>query len=259
MHIKLVTRSLLAGVVCLTALTATKHGVNAAAKPKPLDKSYFFGLQYSCGDCWPASIAIAGETFTGTSMNLFHEGDHVSLNARKLPAYNAVAFKIGCSDASEVGTKAVLKVFGDAATTPIATYTVLQGQPARLQIIPFNGHGTLNFEKQLPAQYNDCEFVIANPSAIVLGPPPAAALTISSPTVAAGGQETMTVAARPATQATVVISYASGVQQVIGPTNVATSGQLSATFSVAQGVHGVARVTVVTATGEVHGTFTVTG
>lgn len=167
---------------------------------------------------------------------------------------------IGCSDSSEVGASSVVRVLGDTATTPLAKFTVAQGQPARLAIVPFSGHGTLNFVKQYPSPSpKDCEAVIAKPAAIVLGPPAAAPLTISAPTVIAGGQETIALAAPPATQATVVVSYASGVQQVIGPTSVPVSGQLSVTFSVAQGVHGVARVTVVTVTGEVHGTFKVTG
>lgn len=254
------TGLLLAGAACLVALAAPLHSSEAVSQSKPLDKSYFFGLAYSCGDCWPNSISIAGEKFTGTSINLWHLGDHVSLNARNLSGYNAVAFKIGCSDGSSVGTSATVKVLGDTAMTPIAKFTAAQGQPARLEIVPFNGHGTLNFVKLVPASYSkDCEFVIANPAAIVLGPPAAGALTISSPTIAAGGQETITVAARPATQATVVVTYASGAQQVVGPTSVAASGRLSVTFTVAQGVHGRARVTAVTATGDLHGAFTVTG
>ena len=93
----------------------------------------------------------------------------------------------------------------------------------------------------------------------VFGPPAVAALTIAAPTVAAGGQQMMTVTARPATQATVVVTYASGTQQVAGPTAVPASGRLSVTFTVAQGVRGAARVSVATATADLHGTFMVTG
>lgn len=254
-----ITRSLLAIAVCLVAVAAVRPGVDAAATSKSLDKSYFFGGE-SGGARFPSSLSIAGTTFSGTVINLFNYGAHISLNARKLPGYNAVMFKIGCSDTSEVGASSVVRILGDAASAPLAKYTVMQGQPARLEIVPFNGHGTLNFVKQYPSPGpKDCEAVIANPAAIVLGPPSAAPLTISAPTVATGSQETIAVAARPATQATVIVTYASGVQQVIGPTAVPASGRLSVTFTVAQGVHGSARVTVVTVTSDVHGAFTVTG
>lgn len=65
MRIELVTRSLLAGALCVAALAATKHDVNAAVKPKLLDKSYFFGGEPDAH--FQDSASIAGADLAGRS------------------------------------------------------------------------------------------------------------------------------------------------------------------------------------------------
>ncbi len=249
-------RFLAAGAICV-ALAAVSHGASAAGG-KALDGSYFFG---SCYKCVHSTVTIAGQTIRGTDiiMPTANTGEQISLNARRLPAYNAVTFLLGCDDkGSDVGVSAVLQVLGDGQA-PLGTYTVTQGQPARQAIVPFKGHGAISFVTKATANYKECDVTLATPLAIVLGGPKAAALTLAPARVAAGAQETISALAPAGTQGTIVVTYASGQQQVLGPTRAGAAGRLTTTFTVAQGVSGTAWVAVVTANGVVQGTFTVTG
>jgi len=249
-------RFLTSGAICV-ALAAVSHGASAAG-PKALDGSYFFG---SCYLCVHSTVTIAGQTIRGTDiiMPTANTGEQISLNARRLPDYNAVTFLLGCDDkGSEVGASAVLKVLGDGQA-PLGTYTVTQGQPARQAIVPFKGHGAISFVTHGPASFKECDVTLATPLAIVLGGPKAAALTLAPARVAAGAQETVSAAAPAGTQGTIVVTYASGQQQVVGPVLVKSTGRLTATFTVAQGASGTAQVAVVTTNGVLQGTFTVTG
>ncbi len=241
----------------LVAVAAGPSGVSAVG-PKALDGSYFFG---SCYLCVHSTVTIAGQTIRGTDiiMPTANTGEQISLNARKLPGYTAVTFLLGCDDkGSEVGATATLQVTGDGQA-PLGTYTVTQGQPARQAIVPFKGHGTIAFVTHGPASFKECDVTLATPLAIVLGGPKAAALTLAPTSVATGGQETVSALAPAGTQGTIVVTYASGQQQVVGPVLVTSAGRLTATFTVAQGASGTARVAVVTANGVVQGTFRVTG
>jgi len=249
-------RFLLGGIVCL-AVAFGPRGASAAG-PKALDGSYFFG---SCDSCIQKTATIAGQSFRGTEIVLQVHGSYqatISFNARKLPGYNAVTFLLGCNDQSDVGAHAVLQALGDGGA-PLGTYTVTQGQSARQAIVPFKGHGSISFVTKGPGNYQTCNVTLATPLAIVLGGPGTAALTLAPASVAAGGQETVSAAAPAGTQGTIVVTYASGQQQIVGPVLVKSNGRLTATFTVAQGASGTARVAVVTANGVVQGTFTVTG
>ncbi len=247
------------GAICV-ALAAVSHGASAAGG-KALDGSYFFG---SCGSCVHDTATIAGQTFHGTDIIMITEatGDQISLNARKLPGYNAVTFQLGCEDSdSGVGARVLLQVLGDGQT-PLGTYTVTQGQPARQAIVPFKGHGAISFvtgpaEKDVKDQ-KTCGVTLATPLAIMLAGPRPAALTVALARVAVGAHETLSALAPAGTQASAVVTYASGQQQIVGPTRVGTDGRVTLTFTVAQGASGTARVTVVTATKVLAATFTVT-
>jgi hypothetical protein len=248
-------RFLAAGAICV-ALAAVSHGASAAGG-KALDGSYFFG---SCTDCVLDTATIAGQTIRGTAIILrtANSDEQISLNARKLPACTAVTFLLGCDDHdSLVGASVVLQVLGDGKA-PLGTYTVTQGQAARQAIVPFKGHGAISFVAKAAANYKECDVTLATPLAIVLGGPKAAALTLAPASVAAGAQETVSALAPAGTQGTIVVTYASGQQQVLGPTRAGAAGRLTTTFTVAQGASGTARVVVVTANGVVQGTFTVT-
>jgi len=83
-------------------------------------------------------------------------------------------------------------------------------------------------------------------------------LTVAPARIAAGAQETISAAAPAGTQASAVVTYASGQQQIAGPTLVGSDGRATFRFTVAQGASGTARVAVVTANGVVQGTFTIT-
>ncbi|MCA1600002.1 MAG: hypothetical protein LC769_13525, partial [Chloroflexi bacterium] len=249
------------GAICV-ALAAVSHSASAAGG-KALDGSYFFG---SCTDCVQDTATIAGQTFRGTDIIMLTEdtGEQISLNARKLPGYTAVTFQLGCEDKdSGVGARVVLQVLGDGQTR-LGTYMVTQGQPARQVIVPFKGHGTISFVTG-PAEdvshQRACEVTLATPLAIVLAGPGstvAPALTVAPARVAAGAQETLSAVAPAGTQASAVVTYASGQQQIAGPTLVGTNGRVTLTFTVAQGASGTARVTFVTATKVLAATFTVT-
>lgn len=254
-----VTRLLVIGGVLLAVATGPRGVV--AAGPKALDGSYFFG---SCGSCVHDTATIAGQTFHGTDTIMITEatGDQISLNARRLPGYNAVTFQLGCEDTdSTVGARVVLQVLGDGQT-PLGSYTVTQGQPARQAIVPFKGHGTIAFvtkpaEKEVKNQ-KTCGVTLATPLAIVLAGPGPAALTVAPARVAADAQETLSASAPAGTQASAVVTYASGQQQIVGPTRVGTDGRATLTFTVAPGASGTARVTFVTAAKVLAATFTVT-
>ncbi len=250
-------RLLAVGAICV-ALGAVPHGVSAAGG-KALDASYFFG---GCSaTCVHGAATIAGQTLRGTAIILptANTGDQISLNARKLPAYTAVTFLLGCNDkGSEVGASATLQVLGDGQA-PLGTYTVAQGQPARQAIVPFKGHGAISFVTHGPASFKECDVTLATPLAIVLEGPGAAALTVAPARVAAGAQETILASAPAGTQASAVVTYASGQQQIVGPTLVGADGRATLRFTVAQGASGTARVTVVTAAKTLEATFTITG
>lgn len=251
-------RALLLVISSVLLVAAAGPRGASAAGPKALDGSYFFG---SCYLCVHSTVTIAGQTIRGTDiiMPTANVGEQISLNARRLPGYNAVTFLLGCDDkGSDVGVSAVLQVLGDGHA-PLGTYTVTQGQPARQAIVPFKGHETISFVTKATASFKECDVTLATPLAIVLGGPKAAALTLAPASVAAGAQETVSAAAPAGTQGTIVVTYASGQQQVVGPVLVKSDGRLTATFTVAQGASGMARVAVVTASGVVQGTFTVTG
>ncbi len=243
------------GAICV-ALGAMSHGASAAGG-KALDGSYFFG---SCSNCVEDTATIAGQTIRGTDiiMQGGNTQEQISLNARKLPGYNAVTFQLGCEDEhSEVGARVVLQVLGDGQT-PLGTYTVTQGQPARQAIVPFKGHGTIAFLTKDAENQKQCDVTLATPLAIVLAGPGPAALTVALARVAVGTQETLSAPAPAGTQASAVVSYASGQQQIVGPARVGTDGRVTLTFTVAQGASGTARVTFVTATKVLAATFTVT-
>lgn len=248
-------RSLVIGGV-LAAVAVGPYSASAAG-PKALDASYFFG---SCDSCIQKTATIAGQSFRGTEIILQVHGSYhasISVNARKLPGYNAVTFLLGCNDQSDVGAHAVLQALGDGQVS-LGKYTVTQGQPARQAIVPFKGHGSISFVTQGPGNYQTCNVTLANPLAITLGAPTPAPLTVTPASVAAGGQETISAAAPAGTQGTLVVTYASGQQQVIGPVLVKSDGRLIATFTVAQGASGTARVTVVTVAKVLEATFVVT-
>ncbi len=244
------------GAICV-ALAAVSHGASAAGG-KALDASYFFG---SCGSCMYDTATIAGQTIRGTDIILHTNtsGEQISLNARRLPGYNAVTFLLGCDDRdSEVGASVVLQVLGDGQA-PLGRYTVTQGQPARQAIVPFKGHGAISFVTTVNrANYKECDVTLATPLAIVLAGPGTAPLTVAPARIAAGAQETISAAAPAGTQASAVVTYASGQQQIAGPTLVGSDGRATFRFTVAQGASGTARVAVVTANGVVQGTFTIT-
>jgi len=250
------SRFLAVGAICV-ALSAVPHGALAAGG-KALDASYFFG---GCSaTCVHSAATIAGQTLRGTAVILptANTGDQISLNARKLPAYTAVTFLLGCNDkGSEVGASATLQVLGDGQA-PLGTYTVAQGQPARQAIVQLKGHDAISFVTHGPASFKECDVTLATPLAIVLGGPGTAALTVAPARVAAGSQETISAAAPAGTQASAVVTYASGQQQIAGPTLVGSDGRATFRFTVAQGASGTVRVTVVTANGVVQGTFTIT-
>ncbi len=103
-----------------------------------------------------------------------------------------------------------------------------------------------------------CEVTLATPLAIVLAGPGPAALTVAPARVAVGAQETLSAPAPAGTQASAVVTYASGQQQLVGPTRVGTDGRATLTFTVPQGASGTARVTFVTAAKVLAATFTVT-
>ena len=237
------------------ALSAVPHGASATGG-KALDGSYFFG---SCSSCVHDTATIAGQSFHGTAiiMATDNSGEQISLNARKLPSYNAVTFMLGCDDTdSTVGASVVLLALGDGQA-PLGRYTVTQGQPARQAIVPFKGHGSISFVTKTAANYKACYVTLANPLAITLGAPGPVELTVAPASVAAGARETVSAAVAVGTQGTVVVTYASGQQQVIGPTAAGPDGRLTVTFTVAQGAAGRARVTVVTAAKVLQATFTV--
>lgn len=240
----------------LVAVTAGPRGV-AAVGPKALDGSYFFG---SCSSCVHGSATIAGQTIRGTAIILAtdNSGEQISLNARRLPTYTAVTFLLGCDDTdSQVGASVVLEVRGDGQA-PLGRYTVTQGQPARQVIVPFKGHGAIAFVTKTAANYKACYVTLATPLAIVLAGASPAALTVVPARGAVGTHETLSVAAPAGTQASAVITYASGQQQLVGPTLVGADGRATLRFTVAPGARGMARVTVVTATKVLAATFAVT-
>jgi len=243
----------------LVAVAIGPSGASAAG-PKALDGSYFFGV---CDSCIQSTATIAGQSFRGTDIILQVHGSYnasISLNARRLPGYTAVTFLLGCNDQSDVGAHAVLQALGDGHA-PLGTYTVTQGQAARQAIVPFKGHGSISFVTQGPGNYQTCDVTLATPLAIVLAGPGstvAPALTVAPARVAVGARETLSAPAPAGTQASAVVSYASGQQQLVGPTLVGTDGRATLTFTVAQGASGTARVTFVTATKVLEATFTVT-
>ncbi len=249
-------RRLLLGVVVCLSVAVDPHDASAAG-PKALDASYFFG---SCDSCIQNKVTIAGQSFRGTEIILQVHGSYqasISFNARKLPGYSAVTFLLGCNDQSDVGAHAVLQALGDGQA-PLGKYTVTQGQPARQAIVPFKGHGSISFVTQGPGNYQTCNVTLVNPLAIVLAGPGSAPLTVAPASVAAGAQETVSAEAPAGTQGTVVVTYASGQQQVVGPTRAGSTGRLTVTFAVPQGVTGTANVTVVTAAKVLQSSFKVT-
>lgn len=255
---------LLRGAVCL-AIAAGASGASAAGS-KPLGASYFFGSNLA--EIMHSTATIAGQPFHGTEVILFADAGgtptSISFNARTLSGYNAVTFMLGCADDAntDVGAKAVLQVLGDGQA-PLGKYAVAQGQPARQAIVPFKGHGTLAFVAQGGSAR--CDVTLANPLAIVLrgsgsgAPTGSATLTVTPARVAAGAQETVSASAPLGTQATAVVTYASGQQQIVGPALVGSTGRATFRFIVAQGASGTARVTVVTAAKALQATFTITG
>ena len=237
------------------ALVVVPHGASAAGG-KALDGSYFFG---TCDSCIQNTATIAGQSFRGTDVILQVHGSYhasISFNARKLLGYNAVTFLLGCNDQSDVGAHAALQALGDGHA-PLGTYTVTQGQPARQAIVPFKGHGSISFVTQGSGNYQTCNVTLATPLAITLGGPTPAALTVTPAHATAGAQETISVAAPTGTQASAIVTYASGQQQLVGPTLVGSDGRATLRFIVAQGASGTARVTVVTAAKTLETTFTI--
>jgi hypothetical protein len=248
-------RFLAFGAICVT-LGAVPHGASAAGG-KALDGSYFFGECTS--DCLQNTTTIAGQPFHGTEVILQVRGAYhasISLNARRLPGYDAVTFLLGCNDHSDIGGTAVLQILGDGRA-PLGKYTVTQGQPARQAIVPFKGHGALSLVTQGPGDYKACYVTLANPLAITLGSPGSAAVTVTPARGAAGAQETILAPAPTGTQASAIVTYASGQQQLVGPTLVGSDGHATLKFTVAQGASGTARVTVVTAAKTLETTFTI--
>ncbi len=87
--------------------------------------------------------------------------------------------------------------------------------------------------------------------------PPGKVLAFSSPSVAAGGHQTATVAIKSGSSVVLVIDYSNGKQQVLGPIVAGTSRRAVFTWEIPKSVSGTAHVTLDSPGVVVQGTFSV--
>ena len=209
--------------------------------------------------------AFAKATLLGTS------GAYVTLYTHHFPGYAAFTVAVGIEDGSEnhPGTvtvsatidgrvfKNITKSYGQAATQ----LTVPFGQASQIKIsMHDNQKQTFYVLLGNPTVVTSVPKAVATPPAFGTGAGTGSGtsgtagkgnsgakttLKLFSPSVASGSQETALITTTPNAMLTVVITYPSGSQQVLGPKKAGADGNFAYSWMVPAGMAGIVHVVVV--------------
>jgi hypothetical protein len=269
------TLARLAAALTIGALVLAATGNVHAAAGRPLTGADFFSTQYvfSIGDPAAADthdtptvagIPYASGIYMGSILNCNNGSG--SLNMARFPGYSTFSAVVGIGDASTPASSMQFTITGDGKT--LFSRTEVQGQLAA----PINvglGHAKVIrfYAKQLgPDGEVHCSYLVFSHPSLRAdrpsspAPPPVNAaplLQLFSPTVAVGGQETALVTAGPDQSVTLVITYANGLQQVVGPRQTGTDGHLAYAWTIPTGMQGRASVVAVDQAGVARSTLIV--
>ncbi len=270
---------LIALVIALVATLSTLFGPShpaLASGPRYLQTSDM--ADFSGVSNW-TNKTIAGENYAHAIL-MGTTGAYVTIAPRAYPGYAAFTVAVGIADGfSDTSGGATLVVTVDGRVVKNISKTA--GQAATTLTLPFGQSS--QFKLSLKENQKKADMLMLGNASVITSVPKAAStppafgsgggtgsagsgataagsgkttLKLFSSSVASGSQETALITTTPNAMLTVVITYPSGSQQVLGPKKAGADGNFAYSWIVPSGMAGVVHVVVVSNT-VAQATFTI--
>jgi hypothetical protein len=220
---------------------------------------------------------IAGEKYAHDIM-MTETGAYVTISPHAFPGYAAFTVAVGIADGfGNTSGGATLVVMVDGRVVKSISKTV--GQAATTLTLPFGQSS--QFKLSVKENQKKAVIVMLGNASVITSVPKAAAtppafgsgggtgsggtagstsgkttLKLFSSSVAPGSQETALITTGPSAMLTVVITYPSGSQQVLGPKKAGADGNFAYSWMVPGGMAGIVHVVVVSSS-VAQATFTI--
>jgi len=222
---------------------------------------------------------IAGEKYAHDIM-MIETGAYITISPHAFPGYAAFTVAVGIADGfGNTSGGATLGVMVDGRVVKSISKTV--GQAATTLTLPFGQSS--QFKLSVKENQKKAVIVMLGNASVITSVPKAAAtppafgsgggtgsggsgtagtdsgkttLKLFSASVASGGQETALITTGPNATLTVVITYPSGSQQVLGPKKAGADGNFAYSWIVPSGMAGIVHVVVISSS-VAQATFTI--